>query len=338
MIESCWRPSIIMGRSMSRYLRGAVIVFAGIAAFIALRSLVFAQPRLANQPRPAASPRFAVQPTDPRVAARLAKQADLIRPLHSKMGEPKPGEWLAVHKEAGQTFAEFQKVRPAGLGITNKTIYMVAIGPSDDAQEKVMRQAGAFLSIFYSMKVVWLERLPETVIPATAQRNHPSTQVVQFDSIHIVQKLLPPRVPKGAAALVALTATDLWPGNDWYFVFGQGSLGSPTGVVSLYRLVGDKEGDNLQLLRTMKIATHETGHLFGIPHCTAYECCMNGCNSLAETDRHPLSFCPECESKIWLVSGMDPVKRYTELTKFAKEHDFEEAEKLWTKSAEALSD
>jgi archaemetzincin len=221
--------------------------------------------------------------------------------------------------------------------VANKTIYLVEIGTSDEGQRAVMRQVGEFLSIFYGMKVAWMEPLPETVIPATARRNNPQTQVLQFDSIHIVQRLLPPRVPRGAAALVVLTATDLWPGNDWNFVFGQGSLGSPTGVVSLYRLGGDVAGDNLQLLRTIKIATHETGHLFGIPHCTAYECCMNGCNSLGETDAHPLPFCPECEAKIWLVSGMDPVKRYTELAKFAKEQGFEEAEQQWTKSAEALA-
>jgi archaemetzincin len=316
---------------MKRPLRIAALFCVGIATLIALRSLVLVQSRAAPPVR------AAVQPTDPRVAARLATQADRIRSLHHKMAAPKPGEWLAVHKEQGQTFAQFQKVRPAGLGVANKTIYLVAIGDNDDAQEKVMRQVGEFLSIFYGMKVVWLERLPETVIPATARRNHPSTQAVQYDSIYIVQTLLPARVPRGAAALVALTATDLWPGNDWNFVFGQGSLGSPTGVVSLNRLVGDVEGDNLQLLRTIKIATHETGHLFGIPHCTAYECCMNGCNSLAETDRHPLPFCPECEAKIWLISGMDPVKRYTELAKFAKEHGFEEAETQWTRSGEALA-
>jgi len=145
-----------------------------------------------------------------------------------------------------------------------------------------------------------------------------------------------PGCPRGAAALASLTATDLWPGNDWNFVFGQGALGSPTGVVSLHRLAGPPN-EKLLLLRTIEIATHETGHLFDIPHCTAYECCMNGCNSLDETDRHPLAFCPECDAKIWLVSGMDPVKRYRLLAEFAKAHGFEEAEETWAASAEKLA-
>ena len=29
---------------------------------------------------------------------------DAIRPLHSAMGKPKPGEWLDEHPEPGQTF------------------------------------------------------------------------------------------------------------------------------------------------------------------------------------------------------------------------------------------
>ncbi|HEY2838590.1 MAG TPA: hypothetical protein VGJ26_05560 [Pirellulales bacterium] len=325
---------------MKPFVQVCAIAAIGMLLAPAFQSAAPAQIRGRAQTRRAQTQpalKTASQPAKPNAVEKLDRQADLLRPLHKKLDAPKPGEWLAEHPEKGQTFVEYQKVRPAGLGVANRTIYLAALGPNSEEQDQVMRDVGEFLAIFYGMKVEWIERLPESVVPATARRDHPRSGALQFDSIYIVQKLLPPRVPRGAAALVVLTATDLWPGNDWNFVFGQGSLGSPTGVVSLARLAGDVEGDNLLLLRAIKIATHETGHLFGIPHCTAYECCMNGCNSLAETDRHPLPFCPECEAKIWLVSGADPVKRYSDLATFARRHGFEEAEKQWTKSAEVLT-
>jgi archaemetzincin len=181
----------------------------------------------------------------------------------------------------------------------------------------------------------WLDRIPETDVPESARRNHPLSDDLQFDSIYIIEKLLPGRVPGDAAAVVALTGTDLWPGNDWNFVLGQGSLGRPTGVVSLNRLRGP-EPESRMLLRTLKIATHEIGHLFGMPHCKAYECGMNGANSLQETDRHPLAFCPECEAKVWLVGGADPAERYRRLAEFANRYHLETEAELWTKSAAAL--
>src|SRR5262245_51085996 len=142
-----------MGRTMGRHVRGFAVLFAIVAVVIAARSLVFAQPRAAVPARASVPSKAAVQPTDPRVAARLVKQTDLIRPLYAKMAKPKPGEWLAEHAEKGQTFAEYQKVRPAGLGVANKTIYLVKIGPCNEEQAKIIRQTGEFLSIFYGMKV-----------------------------------------------------------------------------------------------------------------------------------------------------------------------------------------
>ena len=56
-------------------------------------------------------------------------------------------------------------------------------------------------------------------------------------------------------------------------------------------------------------ATHETGHMFGIRHCIAYECGMNGSNHSDERDRQPLEFCPECQPKLWWTCGLDPLER-----------------------------
>lgn len=46
-----------------------------------------------------------VKPTEAEVRAA----ADALRLLHSKMEKPGPSDWLAHHKEAGQTFAQYQQ-------------------------------------------------------------------------------------------------------------------------------------------------------------------------------------------------------------------------------------
>ena len=70
------------------------------------------------------------------------------------------------------------------------------------------------------------------------------------------------------------------------------------------------------LRRTMHIATHETGHILALKHCTAFECNMNGANSVSETDRHPLHFCPVCLRKLLWNLDAKPDAYLSELETF----------------------
>jgi len=130
---------------------------------------------------------------------------------------------------------------------------------------------------------------------------------------------MPLRQPTDAA-LLAITAVDLWPGPGWNFVFGQASLKERVGVWSMARN-GDADDHpamrKLCAIRTTMTATHETGHMFGIRHCIAYECGMNGSNHSEERDRQPLEFCPECQPKLWWTCGLDPLGRSHGLERIA---------------------
>lgn len=66
--------------------------------------------------------------------------------------------------------------------------------------------------------------------------------------------------------------------------------------------------------------------MLGIPHCVAYECCMNGSNHLAEKDARPLEFCPECTAKLWWTCRIrDPSHRYAALSAAAGRLEFHDA-------------
>jgi archaemetzincin len=106
-------------------------------------------------------------------------------------------------------------------------------------------------------------------------------------------------------------------------VFGQAALRERVGVWSMARSGDPDESAESRLLcslRTAKTALHETGHMFGIRHCIAYECGMNGANHDAERDRQSLEFCPECQAKLWWTLRIDPVNRSRQLEAVARKH------------------
>lgn len=107
------------------------------------------------------------------------------------------------------------------------------------------------------------------------------------------------------------------------FVFGEATLRERVGVWSPHRFGrpdASKAEFRLTLLRTLKLATHETGHIFGMLHCTKYECNMSGTNSLEETDRRRADVFPECMAKIAWANGYAPRLRYQRLKEFCREN------------------
>ena len=152
----------------------------------------------------------------------------------------------------------------------------------------------------------------------------PHGEIIKFLP-HIYCVILIPRIPSDAAAYIAFTTKDLWPGKGWNFVFGQASLVNRVGIFSIYRNGNpDLTKNDFQrcLLRTIKTGAHEIGHMFSMEHCILYECLMNGANSQAESDRKPLTCCPECMAKICWATQTSPINRFIKLREFCMDNGF----------------
>ncbi len=263
-----------------------------------------------------------------------------LTPLATPLPKPRPSDWLARHKEDGQTFAEYLRARPVRKNEVQNRIFICLIGDFSPEQEQVLKATTDYLAAFYQVPVEGHEKLALDKIPAHAKRTHPTWDDDQILTSYVLGDVLQPHRPTNALAYIAFTASDLWPGEGWNFVFGQANLSERVGVWSIYRN-GDpaksKEEFQLCLTRTMKTASHETGHILGIPHCTAFHCNMNGSNNRDESDRAPLHLCPVCLRKVCWNLQVEPDKYLSDLEKFCDKHEFAEEAKYYQQMRAALN-
>jgi archaemetzincin len=139
---------------------------------------------------------------------------------------------------------------------------------------------------------------------------------------------------------VVLTATDLWPGRGWNFVFGEANLRERTGVWSLYRNGDPSRGEaafRLALRRTLGTASHELGHVLTMHHCTAFRCLMNGSNHQEERDQRPLHLCPVCLRKLCWNLQAEPIPYLMELKAFCMAQDLDTDAHWYEKAIVALA-
>ena len=298
---------------------------------IFLLSLLFG---CARSPR-SSSNSSVIKPITPD--ARLLTITDVITPFFEKMGPPKPMDWLATYREPGQTFKQYVEVSPAPPSPDRRVIYVLPLGKMSAGNTRVIEITAGYLQIFYGLDV---KLLPAKTLKRPARvsdfRINPVTKAEQIRTGYLLDEFLPPLAPSDAAVLMAFTNEDLFPDASMSFVFGQANREKRTAVWSLSRL-DDHASPQGFLRRTIKIAVHETGHLFAIRHCTKYVCVMSGTNHLQETDSHPIDACPECTAKICWLLRLDPVERYNKLAEYCRRNGLTSESQTFLKKAQALA-
>ncbi len=275
----------------------------------------------------------------PSRAENLRRLIKKLTPLHTTPKPPQPGEWLAEHKEAGQTFQQYIRAAPVvPVRGGRRVLYIQPLGRFSKPQRKIVARTAEFLGLYYDLPVKMLDDLPESIVPASARRTLGDADQ-QFLTTWFLRELLPPRLPKDGVACIAFTANDLWPGKGWNYVFGQASLRNRVGVWSIHRFgdpTASDEAFRLCLLRTLKTATHETGHMFSMKHCTAFECNLAGRNSLPESDHAPLALCPECVAKVLWFSQIEASERYRRLAAFCRKESLTAQADSYERALETL--
>jgi archaemetzincin len=252
-----------------------------------------------------------------------------LRPLAKALKPPRAGDWLAEHHETGQTFHQYHRAKPVRRSARLSTIYLCPIGDFNADEQRVLNLTNEYLGLFFDCPVVVHRTVPLSAIPAGAKRKHPDWGDHQLLTSYILDDLLLPNRPTDALAYLALTASDLWPGAGWNFVFGEAHLRDRVGVWSIYRNGDPADGAaefRLCLKRTIRTATHEVGHILTMHHCTAFRCLMNGSNHQEERDAAPLNPCPICLRKMFWNLRVEPGAYLQRLAAFCRAQEFAEAE------------
>jgi archaemetzincin len=295
-----------------------IVIAAALAVTGGVVYLAATVPPLPTSPRrrPAA-PRPRVAPAESGRShfsrgARLRRrqvfaqvQGDLA---FTRLGEPRPGDWLWSFREPGQTLEEYARTVVNRKTPTRRTLHLLPFADLGPQRRGMIEPVREHTALFYDTAV--------KVLPAARlRRGWYSRGRGQYNADRIVRHLAG-RVPTDSLGLFGLMGADLY-GLGLNFVFGEALLDERAGIYSLHRY-----GTRRQqlLLRSLKLSAHELGHMFGLKHCVFYRCVMNGVNSLREMDNSPLHLCPVCLAKLQWNLKFDPAQRYRRLAAFYRRH------------------
>lgn len=277
------------------------------------------------------APNF-IPPSNHKCVQALGETKDIdptLRPLFlntldiNPIPIPGPNDWLSSQREQGQTYDQFKAGRFNTPTEKHPFLYLQPIGTNNLATNDVA-QLKTYCSAFFNTKVKILPPIPLSPNKIRTRTN-PYTNKGQLHAGDVLKELELNK-PKDAYAVIAFSMVDLYPEESWNFVFGLANLRQSVGVFSFARY-GEKDTNrSLFMERSLKIMTHEIGHMYGMKHCTYYHCLMNGSNTLDETDRAPMHLCPVCLRKLDAATSPDHLMRYTKLKKTYQKLDLENAE------------
>jgi archaemetzincin len=220
----------------------------------------------------------------------------------TKLGPPKPGEWRWTVQEPLQTFEHYIAGSVNRKCDHRTTFYIQPLGDAGTHYRGILERMRTHSEAYFGVPAKILDPIPligDALEPKRNQYN--ATKIINF---------LADRAPADALVYVGITDRDLY-STGLNFVFGEGSLHFRSGVYSLSRFETDDEA--LFLRRSLKLVSHEAGHILSIDHCAFWACVMQGANTLEEHDRHPLHLCPVDLRKVLWNSGADRDARYRQL-------------------------
>lgn len=268
----------------------------------------------------------------PETLRRALTPAEDFEPI----AMPKTGDWLAEHREAGQSFDDFVRSKPNRPDKYRGKISLQPLGEFPSLSIPLVESLKEYASAYFGMPIHELGPLNLNDRNITTRINaftH-NRQILTTDVLAILKANL----PKDAFCVMAITMEDLYPDPSWNFVFGQASPRERVGAYSFARydpaFYGQKRDKNYQKLllwRSCKVLVHEIGHMFGLNHCIYFHCVLNGSNHLKESDARPMHLCPVCLHKLQHSIGFDVATRYGNLFRYYRKAGFDK-EARWVKN------
>lgn len=137
--------------------------------------------------------------------------------------------------------------------------------------------------------------LPEAKLPRIAW--YPPTKRYKADT---VLNYLKPLSDNSLRYVLGITGKDIATnknGNPYWGIMGLGLCPGHCCIISDYRLHRYPQTNKQLNTRLLKVALHELGHNFGLPHCVDQSCLMVDAEGKDKIDGEK-TFCGDCEKKL----------------------------------------
>ncbi|MEW6139530.1 MAG: archaemetzincin family Zn-dependent metalloprotease [Thermodesulfobacteriota bacterium] len=167
---------------------------------------------------------------------------------------------------------------------------IIAVLPMGRAEEDVLTVVGDSLQGLLRLPVDLLDPIPIPQHTFMEERN-------QYNAMGII-KFMDQEYPANPVKILGVTRADLC-NPILTYVFGEAYMGGKSAVMSYARLhlgEANKFVSREQFLdRVVKVAIHEIGHTFNLPHCHQGRCVMRPSNTIPDLDSKLNYLCPYCE-------------------------------------------
>ncbi len=219
------------------------LVVVSVVSVVAMTSgLLAALPPVSSQDIVAATP-DAGGPARWKNAVGLASERlnnpfEALKPLYELKRAPGPTDWLSVHEEGSQTFAEFVKTAQERPRPGRNVVCVQPLGELKPGQEKIVELTADAIERFFGLPVRIEKPIGAAAFPRSARRVHWGIRQLHTET---AVKLLKRHRPPDAFIYVAFTGEDLYPEERWNFVFGEAFPDDRIGIWSLARY-GDPDG------------------------------------------------------------------------------------------------
>jgi archaemetzincin len=196
--------------------------------------------------------------------------------------------------EVEQTFEAFETSKAMRANARRNVLNIVIIDKGISKEEReILQIVSDYLKVVHGVTVALT-----TNYTLTDENRRGNQYAVESNISQIITNL-----PENAFVL-GFTSEDLYPyeyRDSINFIFGVGLWENAAGLFSTCRI--KSQSFETTLIRLMRLASHEFGHMRGLDHCTNYACCMQGVNSMGEADEVPLTFCALDMTKICRLNG-----------------------------------
>eukprot|EP00520_Triparma_pacifica_P001428 CAMPEP_0118640624 /NCGR_PEP_ID=MMETSP0785-20121206/4852_1 /TAXON_ID=91992 /ORGANISM="Bolidomonas pacifica, Strain CCMP 1866" /LENGTH=540 /DNA_ID=CAMNT_0006532023 /DNA_START=49 /DNA_END=1667 /DNA_ORIENTATION=- len=236
-----------------------------------------------------------------------------------RLGKPRPGDWLYERKESGQTFAEYiRRFKTGGMvqrprdNFDSITIVLVGKGFASPVGELFLPNLMKCAQAYFHPIPVNLHTATVSLNGCTSRTNDAGGKQYLIGDIFSLIRQSTSRIHSSYATM-AITMSDIYPGEDWNFVYGQARMDERVGVFSFARhspffddgkTVKDLSPSDFtdaqigSFFRSCsKTLHHEILHMLQFKHCIYYHCLINGSNGSGESSGAGME-CVLCHKKL----------------------------------------